>query len=349
MMRILYIGPLDSWGTCLARMLALIEYGIHVIPVDTQSYILNRKKSLRNKVLRQRQDPLNHPGITILNKIVLAKAIEVEPDIVWVDKGVYVSPKTLIAIKEKTRSFMLHHCTDDVLNPIHPMKFYLESLDIYDAHYTSNIDNIEELALMTHSYVGYNELGFDHRFFKKIILDENVNKWKSDLFFIGHWEANTEKYIKALVDADLPVTVRGPGWSNSSLPPGIVKSGSFYGLQYLEAINVGKIGLGIVSKWNRNQTAARCFEIPACGTMLLAFRTNVLEELYKEGKEAEFFGDTKELVEKARLYLDNAEDRERIAKAGMERCITNKCSWKDRVGEILSDLSSKGMIKEVTA
>ncbi len=50
-------------------------------------------------------------------------------------------------------------------------------------------------------------------------------------------------------------------------------------------------------------------------------------DCYEEGKEAEFFGDHEELVRKARYYLEHPEEREAIARRGLERCRTSAYSW----------------------
>ena len=341
-LRILYIGPLNPWGTCLSRMRGLIEFGMQVIPFDVEIY-LNKKKG---SILDRLPIPIRNKNTEFkqLNEALLDKVFLTVPDIIWVDKGYYLWPNTLMEIKKRHKSLILHHCTDDIMRQEHIMNNYFDSLIHYDAHYTSNKFNIDELKSMTDSHIGYNEIGYDHHFIKNLKISQTGSQWKSDLFFIGHWEPNTEKYIKAIVDENLPINVRGPGWYQSILNSDVIKSEWFYGPQYVEAINAGKIGLGFVSKWNRNETAGRCFEIPACGTMLLAVRTNILQDLYKEGKEAEFFSDPQELMDKAKFYLNNPDERKKIAKAGMERCILNKCSWKDRVGEILSDLSLRGLI-----
>lgn len=342
-MRILYVGQLVYWGTCLSRMRGLRRLGHEIIPIDIEPLIFDRSRFSR--ILHTRF--LIGRGIRLLNKNVLEKAVAERPDIVWIDKGTYIRPETLRKIKEKTNALLVHHNTDDIKYPAHKFKFYLEALDIYDAHFTSNLNNVEEMKGMTKSYVGYNELAYDDEVYQKIEADEFKQDWRSEIFFIGHWEPRTERYLRSLVQGRLPVSVRGVGWQKvdgKGLPKGVFKSGPIFGEDYVKAINAGKIGLGIVSEYNRNATAARAFEIPACGTMLLAMRTDVLETLYEDGKEAAFFDNEDELVEKASYYLNNDSERRNVAMRGRERCIANKCTWMDRVSEMLADLRSAGIL-----
>jgi spore maturation protein CgeB len=196
--------------------------------------------------------------------------------------------------------------------------------------------------------VGYNELGYDDKLCHPVRLVEADEEFLSEIFFIGHWEPNTEKHVCALVDAGLPIIVRGPGWlarDGKSVPKGVVVSDAIYGEDYAKAINGGKIGLGIFSKWNRNATAGRAFEIPACGTFMLAQKTSVLEKLYEDGKDVVFFSNIEELVRQAKHYLESDAEREKIALAGRDRCLRNSCSWRDRVRQVLEDLDLQMLIK----
>jgi spore maturation protein CgeB len=96
---------------------------------------------------------------------------------------------------------------------------------------------------------------------------------------------------------------------------------------YVYALKAAKIGLCVFSQYNHNQTAGRSFEIPACGTFLLALRSPQHTECYVEGVEAEFFDSHDELVRKARFYLANDRAREVIAARGHQRCMASGYSW----------------------
>ena len=72
---------------------------------------------------------------------------------------------------------------------------------------------------------------------------------------------------------------------------------------------------------NRDVYTRRCFEIPACGTAMVAPRTKELQAMYREGEEAVYFDSKEELLAKVRWLLEDDEARNRIAKAGRERCL----------------------------
>ena len=63
----------------------------------------------------------------------------------------------------------------------------------------------------------------------------------------------------------------------------------------------------------------RTFETTGCGTFLLTNYTPGLEKLFDIGKEIVVYNDLNDLDNKVKYYLENEEEREKIAKAGYER------------------------------
>jgi len=70
-----------------------------------------------------------------------------------------------------------------------------------------------------------------------------------------------------------------------------------------------RISLGFVCSGNHDEFTHRTFEIPGSGGFLLAERTPKHQELYEEGKEAEFFASAEECASKIEFYLRNEEPR----------------------------------------
>jgi spore maturation protein CgeB len=111
-----------------------------------------------------------------------------------------------------------------------------------------------------------------------------------------------------------------------------------YGDDYARALTGSRIGLGFLRQVCADQHTTRTFEIPACGSLLVADRTPEHQGFFAEGQEAEFFGSTEELVDKVRFYSANEVARKRIAQAGMERCATSRYAYVHRMTDALEQI-----------
>ncbi|MBM4389248.1 MAG: glycosyltransferase family 1 protein, partial [Deltaproteobacteria bacterium] len=158
-------------------------------------------------------------------------------------------------------------------------------------------------------------------------------RYGSDVGFVGTFEGDRAEKMLYLARHGIRVRIWGNGWDkwkgkNSNL---IIEGRSVDGEDYVKTINATKINLGFLRKINRDETTSRSVEIPACGGFLLAERTERHLALFEEGKEAEFFNSSKELLEKAKRYLADEKSRKRIARAGRERCLKNGYSTREQI------------------
>jgi spore maturation protein CgeB len=69
---------------------------------------------------------------------------------------------------------------------------------------------------------------------------------------------------------------------------------------------------------------------------MLAERTDEHLQYFEEGKEADFFDSTEEMQDKIRYYLAHDAEREKIAKAGHERCIKSGHGNDNRMRQCLA-------------
>ena len=116
------------------------------------------------------------------------------------------------------------------------------------------------------------------------------------------------------------------------------QGGEVYGDDYARALTGSKIGLGFLRKVCPDQHTTRTFEIPACGSMLLADRTPEHMDFFEEGKEAEYFSSQGELIDKVRFYSENCTSRSRIARAGYDRGIKSGYCYMARIRATMSYL-----------
>jgi spore maturation protein CgeB len=73
--------------------------------------------------------------------------------------------------------------------------------------------------------------------------------------------------------------------------------------------------------------------------LLIADRTEEHQEFFEEGKEAEFFASSEELLEKTKFYCRNECARKRIAEGGYKRSREGKYSYMHRLSTALGALA----------
>lgn len=338
-MRIYYIGQLWSGGTCGERMRTLRTMGHDVFPFDTSPWTIGGFP-----VARSLEHRFNvGPSIWGLNRTLAKHALDVGPvDLVWVDKGRWLYPHTLEAVRSRLDARTLHYSPDAQL-VLNQSRHFEACLPLYDYIVTTKPF---ELALYESRGARCVQLvlqGFDPRFASYSAASSDATAWSSSLCFIGHCERYYTTQAKALADADLPLRVWGSGWPEfarrNPWAAGNVAGDGAWAEDYLRALAHARIGLGLLSKLIPETTTTRSFEIPAMGTFLLAERTDEHASLFEEGKEAEFFADSQELVDKARFYLANNVARDRIAIAGKDRCLRSGYSSREQLARVLAMVS----------
>jgi spore maturation protein CgeB len=268
-----------------------------VVPIDIIPYTQWGGKWLGYPVRR-----LNWgPPIWRLNRTVVAAAMREHPDVVWIDKGINISPRTLRTIRRLGVSQLVHYTPDPAIR-FHRTRYFLQSIPEYDLLVTT-----KAYELPLYRQYGARDLLLQYPSFDRDVhqpvepTPEETAKFSSDVSFIGTYCRGREYYLRPLADAGIQLRIWG------SLVP--------------------------------DRSTSRSIEIPACRSFLLAERTDEHQALFVEREEAEFFSSVNELLEKTRYYLTHDTERRSIATAGFNRCLTSGYSCADRVREIIDRLA----------
>lgn len=143
--------------------------------------------------------------------------------------------------------------------------------------------------------------------------------------FVGHYEDDGRvEFIDALQRSGIPVALYGTNWHRAANSYEWLRGRQIqgaWGADYARVLSGSEVALTFLSARNRDVYTRRCFEIPACGSVLLAPRTDFLLERFEEGVEAEFWVGHDELVRKARYLLENPAFCARMAAAGRARVL----------------------------
>jgi len=325
-MRVLYVGDLQVGSTALHRMKALADLGLAVSPFDTYPYHVAGSRIARS--LRHRL--AIGANVSRLNRRLLTAAAHRELDWVWIDKGVWVYPGTIRTLATR------EHFAGDSMILDNRSRHFIRSIPLYDLLITTKRSEQDLYRNLGGAHVEVMLHGYDANLFRPLeAWSGHLAPFRSDVCFVGRCEPHYRRRIAAAAETGASVAVwgdwkRGTVWTPSLRR--LVRGPGVWEEDYVRALNSTKIGLGLLKKGKGpDSSTTRSFEIPACGTFLLAERSSEHLQLFEEGKEAEFFDSDGEMREKIDWYLDHEAEREQIAAAGRARCIRSGYSYLERM------------------
>jgi len=359
-MKILFLGQIGEGQTSLMRMKALRRLGHDVVGVHTTEAWTQASWFARQWQRRLQLGPI----IDAINAKVLATARQFQPDLVWAEKQEYVRVETLLALR-KLGARLVHFTPDPYF-----------TLDWKRTRLMDAAMKEFDVLVYCKSYeqAGYEALGKPLVYMPLGYCDEvhrplpsNDPRWHCALGFLGGWEPRREELLAQIAEAGLDLKIWGGYWDflrdgrwtlrrkiildqlaggetyrihcNQKLAA-CLQGGEVYADDYARALTGSKIGLGFLRNVCPDQHTTRTFEIPACGSMLLADRTREHQEFFEEGKEAEFFDSVDECVDKVKFYTPNERARSKVAQAGYQRCIDGHYAYVYRLAEAMNTVQA---------
>jgi len=334
-LRILYVGPKD--GTCLQRAESLRALGADVFHLRAGNPTI---ADPMYQLLRVSHKIKRHPDIYLGNSRLLRDARRSSYDVVWIDKGLWIRPRTLRRMRDLLPGArFVAYSPDDMCNPGNQSKRYFDSLPRYDFHVTTKSYNVAELSKLGAREMFYIDNSYDRSVHRPLELsDEERASYGAEVGFVGAFEEERAEMLYGLAEAGIPVSIRGPEWSrffDKTHPNLRVVSEWVDDEAYPRVVNATRINLGFLRKANRDLQTTRSIEIPACRGFMLAERTEEHQRLFREGIEAEFFEGFDELLAKCRQYLVQEDERRRVAENGHRRCIFGGYSNEGRLLSVL--------------
>ncbi len=339
-LRILYAGPMLSGSTTAQRAQALRDLGHRLTVIDTAAVReFVAKPDLLSRIQRKLLGPRDEVGA---NVSIIRDIRQQSFDILWIDKGLTVNPKTLNIVKgAQAGCRIVGFSPDDMMNRANQSRHFLRGLPLYDFFVSTKSYNVSELQGLGCPKVLFMENAYDPHTHRPMSVDANDrHNLGGEVGFIGQWEPERAESLRKLALAGIPVRVWGYTWERmKNVPSGLMlENRPLWGDDYARAICAFDINLCFLRKCNRDVQTTRTMEIPACGGFMLAEHSKEHERLFAGTKEAEFFMDDQELICKTRYYLDHPEERQLIAAKGLERCQRDGYSYKERLARVLDQI-----------
>lgn len=282
-------------------------------------------------IKRAQNKYLMGPLLSRINRDMLALATREQFELVFVYRGTHIFPSTLQEIRKiSPRAVIVGYNNDDPFSPnqfYRLFKHFLDGITDYDLLLAYRHHNLSDFMQAGAKRVQLLRSWFiPERNFPAVLDADEVREYSCEVVFVGHHEDDGRvEFLEEIVRRGWKLRLFGPdyGWSqaicNSIELSTFLPIKPVWGEDYNKALCGAKIALCFFSKLNRDTYTRRCFEIPATKTMLLSEYTSDMASLYLEGKEAEFFRNKDEMINKIEYYLTNDAQREALAAGGWRR------------------------------
>jgi hypothetical protein len=335
----------DPASSNCQRLDCLRQLGVSVQAHNTGIYSasLSLYNRLRKKLTRAWYSADDIRGY---NEGILNACVGAAPDFVWFEWPLQMERQTLMHIRERWPQTLIVCFQDD--NPFGDRKYerprwrkFINNIPLYDVHFVKRLSDVVEFSKRGAKRM----LLFQHGVYEPLFHPDNrpitQRGPQIPVSFVGTALDHRISYIAELISSHrIPLQVYGARWNRTWV--GWHQKGHFFGSissnDYTHVIWDSRISLAFVCSSNHDEYNGRTFEIPGSAGFFLAERTPKHQELYEEGKEAEFFSSTEECADKIKFYLNNEEERRKIATAGYERCIRSDYRLVSRMREALDQL-----------
>ncbi len=321
-MKILIIGSDYNWSIerIFKRELLKLDHEVTHVPLQNWYYDFYYKSTMHKLLVRL--------GLTRLQTNILKRLMaELNGqcfDLIWVFKGMELTPQTVQTLKKQTSRLIN-------FNPDNPFIFsgkgsgnknITQSIHLYDEHFTYD----HEVKSRIESQFGIKctlvPFGFDN----EVISTEELNEVEEikAVCFVGNPDAYRSKILQEILNKGLHLHVFGHDWQKYLKHPNLIIHDAVYEKDYYKTLRKYRVQLNIMRVHNLDSHNMRSLEVPGCGGVMLAPRTKDHEAFFEEGKEAFYYNDANDLVNQADKILRLGDLKvQEIRKFSCEKVISN--------------------------
>lgn len=338
-MRILFLGDDQPLLTSGHRAAALRRLGHEVM-------VLNPRTALPNsRIVGGTSTRLGFwPFVPWINATLRRKIGKMSFDLAWIDCGPELSPGFHRWLKGRGMRIVNYNC-DDPFGGRDGRKWdlYRSSVRHHDLTVVMRVPNIKEAELARAQKVVRVFMSYDPVAHAPIALTEaGRQEWASEVIFVGSWMPERGPFMVGLLDAGVPLTIRGDHWQKAPEYERLrsaIRGPAVYGADYVKAIQCAKVALGLLSKGNRDLHTQRSAEIPFIGgAVFCAERTTEHEQMLGGCDGAYLWRDVADCVAACRVLLSDGTVRSRMVEAARRRILELNCSNDAVLGEIITML-----------
>lgn len=275
------------------------------------------------------------PIVAGLNRNLVRKAMEVQPNFVFFYNVRLVYPRTMRRLRTLLPDAVFGQYAND--NPFSERASvgywnnFLRSVPWFDLHFAYRLDNLDDFRRRGAQDVRLIRSYYRPEVDRPVPTDRILPEDRSEVLFAGHYEPDGRlEALTTLVDGGVALRLHGGGWTSvlESLPAGhplrrLMPATPIVGADYRRAIAGAEVALCFLSTMNKDTYTRRNFEIPAIGTAVLSQYSDDLASLFAEGSEIAFFRSSVDLLAQARTLLNDPNLRANIARGGRRRVVAD--------------------------
>jgi spore maturation protein CgeB len=334
-MKILFIGQYNQGSTTRMRgeYLKEILSPSQFIVANIDIPIAQTSKLFRSAGWRYFKGPLIKNINRYISDVIKNKG---DFDLVWVDKGVFITPGIISSLKKQNNTVV--HYTPDTAFTYNRSSLFYKALPFYDYCITTKSFEIDDYNAAGSVNTLYCTQGYDERLHQPYHSFEE----KDGVCFIGLNEPEREAIILSLINRNITVKLGGAKWNrfvrehrdNSNL---LWLGEGLFGTEYAKAISGSLLGLGLLSRKFPELHTTRTFEIPACGTVLVTENNIETNKFFKE-EEVLFFDNINELSDKVDSILNDKERLRTMSYMAHKTVIYNGYDYRSIVSRLLMQM-----------
>ena len=335
-MRLLIAGSDEVWSLEKYYTKYLEDAGVQVFTIPVQSIFYGYyNKNIVNKILHK--TGLSRIGTVIDSKVKNAVE-EYKPDILWVFKGMELTPDLLNWTKGKGVRLVNY-------NPDNPFLFsgkgsgnknVTDSIGLYDLHFSYDQGICKRIR---QDYeIPCRMLPFGFELSEALYADCRAQEEKKKLCFLGNPDGQRAAFIMQLAD-DFPIDVYGNGWGAFVKHQKITVYPPVYGDEFWKTLYRYRVQLNLMRAHNLQSHNMRSFEIPGVGAIGLFPRTPDHEAFFEEQKELFLYRDMSECKKWAAVLLNmTGGEAAEIREAARRKSIGSGYAYHDRALQALEEM-----------
>ncbi|HLI94308.1 MAG TPA: glycosyltransferase [Puia sp.] len=335
-MRVLIVGSDEVWSLekYYGKNLGNAGVGVRSFPAQSIFYGYYHKSIIHKLLFKSGLSPVGRMIETQMRAVVA----DCQPDIVWIFKGMELSPDLLRWIKGKGIRLVNY-------NPDNPFLFsgrgsgnknVTDSIGLYDLHFSYDQSICRQISKDYNIPCRILPFGFELAEGLYAECEEQVETVK--LCFLGNPDRQRAAFISQLAEA-FPIDVFGYHWESFVKHDRITIFPPVYGEAFWKTLRRYRVQLNLMRAHNLHSHNMRTFEIPGVGGIGLFPRTPDHEAFFEAGKEVFLYDDMAGCKQQAAVLLKMTQgEAAEIRRAARRRSVGSGYSYQDRALQALTEM-----------